>query len=229
MNLSDKILDFLISVDFKGKLPTAIKLLNPYQNNPTIIKICKEFYTKYYSDEKPRKLILGINPGRLGAGSTGLPFTDTKRLNDICEIPYNDHYSHEPSSDFIYKVIAAYGGPKRFYEDFYFSSVCPLGFIKVNHNNSKPVNYNYYDDKELYLCVERFIINNLYLQKSIAQSGDQVFCLGTGKNFKFLESINNSLNIYDKIVPVEHPRYIMQYKAKLINNYIDEYLVKLNQ
>jgi hypothetical protein len=67
----------------------------------------------------------------LGAGATGIPFTDTKRLESDCaESKTPDIATHEPSSVFVYEMIKAYGGPKNFYgNDFYISSVSPLGFV----------------------------------------------------------------------------------------------------
>jgi uracil-DNA glycosylase len=65
-------------------LPQNIKIMNPFKENQKIIPISSSFYEKYYNDNNPRHLILGINPGRFGAGVTGIPFTDTKRLADKC-------------------------------------------------------------------------------------------------------------------------------------------------
>jgi len=54
----------------------------PSRDSSVVRKLIREFYTKFYSDCKPRQLVLGINPGRFGAGATGIPFTDTRRLNE---------------------------------------------------------------------------------------------------------------------------------------------------
>jgi hypothetical protein len=48
---------------------------------------------------------------------------------------------------------------KNFISDFIINSVCPLGFVKVNAG--KPINYNYYDSKELESAVRDFIISNI--------------------------------------------------------------------
>ncbi|MGH8016208.1 MAG: SMUG2 DNA glycosylase family protein, partial [Candidatus Zixiibacteriota bacterium] len=105
-----------------------------------------------------RKILLGINPGRLGAGATGIPFTDTKSLSEICEIPIESIETHEPSSVFIYELIDQYGGVDKFYSDFYINSVCPLGFLKLNKRQNW-VNCNYYDNDELFQSVRSFIIS----------------------------------------------------------------------
>lgn len=76
---ADKIIEFNKFLHFEGLLPDGIRIMNPFRDN-YIFKVSSSFYRKYYNDNKPRHLILGINPGRFGAGFTGVPFTDTKRL-----------------------------------------------------------------------------------------------------------------------------------------------------
>ncbi len=134
------------------------------------------FYHKYYNDNEPRSLILGINPGRFGAGLTGIPFTDPKRLISECQIPYDGKITHEPSSVFIYEMIHAFGGLKEFYKKFYISSTCPLGFTKES-KEGKEKNYNYYDSKELLASVKDFIIDNIRKQIALGVRTDTCFLL----------------------------------------------------
>lgn len=227
MTKASRILDFYKNVDFDGELPDNIHLLNPYKDNPEIQDSVYQFYNKYYNDEKPRHLILGINPGRLGAGATGIPFTDTKRLQDICDIQVNGKTTHEPSSVFVYEMIDAFGGPELFYQHFYINSVCPLGFVKKSEE--KLVNYNYYDSTVLTSVVSQFIIDNIRQQIDIAGTTDVCYCLGTGKNFKYLNKINTIYHFFDEIVPLEHPRYIMQYRTMQKARYIEDYVEKLQK
>lgn len=227
MTKASRILDFYKNVDFDGELPDNIHLLNPYKDNPEIQDSVYQFYNKYYNDEKPRHLILGINPGRLGAGATGIPFTDTKRLQDICDIQVSGKTTHEPSSVFVYEMIDAFGGPELFYQHFYINSVCPLGFVKKSEE--KLVNYNYYDSTVLTSVVSQFIIDNIRQQIDIAGTTDVCYCLGTGKNFKYLNKINTIYHFFDEIVPLEHPRYIMQYRTMQKARYIEDYVEKLQK
>jgi hypothetical protein len=222
---ADKILNFFNEINFENTLPDHISIMNPYRESDDIKQICNLFYRKYYNDDNPRTLILGINPGRLGAGATGLPFTDTKRLNDDCKIPYDKFSTHEPSSVFIYEMIQAFGGPELFYQKYYINSVCPLGFVKVVNN--KMVNYNYYDSKELENAMHQFIIDNIHQQIEICGKRDVCYCLGSGKNYTYLNRLNQTHHFFGEVVPLEHPRYIMQYKTKDKQRYIDDYLLKL--
>ncbi|MDT8400626.1 MAG: DUF4918 family protein, partial [Bacteroidales bacterium] len=151
MSFAERVIQFNQELDFTGTLPPGIKLMNPFRQNPEILPVSSAFYRKFYDDNNPRKLILGINPGRLGAGATGIPFTDTKRLSGICDIEIESISTHEPSSVFVYEVIDSYGGPKAFYRDFFISSLCPLGFVRKNPKGNW-VNCNYYDYENLYIA-----------------------------------------------------------------------------
>lgn len=230
MKLSREILSFLFSLDFDDQqLPEHVKTLNPFKEcTPAVEQVIHAFYDKFYGDAHSRTMIIGINPGRHGAGSTGLPFTDTKRLNEDCAIPFSTFSSHEPSSVFIYEVVKAYGGPEAFYKDFYITSMCPLGFVKQNKKGSW-VNYNYYDDAELFQTVEHFMKDKMaeQLQWPILQK--RAYCLGTGKNFKFVQKLNEQEKWFEEIIPLEHPRYVMQYKYKEREKYVTKFLKLLGQ
>ena len=125
-SFAEKIISFYQELDFGGSLPAGIKIMNPFRNNPEILPVISKFYCKFYNDNKIRHLILGINPGRFGAGVTGIPFTDTIRLKEKCSIDLPGVKSFETSSVFVYEMIDRYCGPEKFYGDFYISSVSPL-------------------------------------------------------------------------------------------------------
>lgn len=225
---ADKIIAFNKSLDFKGPLPSGIRIMNPFKENKNILPVSSAFYKKYYSDSNPRHMILGINPGRFGAGLTGIPFTDPKRLQSRCHIEYKGDSAHEPSSVFVYEVIEAFGGEAEFYNQFYINSICPLGFTSVK-DNGKEVNYNYYDSKELTQSVFNFIIKSIKKQIKFGIITDVCFCFGTGKNEKFFQEINRQYRFFGKIIALDHPRYVMQYKSRLKQNYISKYLNAFRQ
>lgn len=107
--------------------------------------------------------------------------------------------------------------------DFYISSICPLGFTAPG-KNGKEINYNYYDSKKLTETVLDFIISSIKRQFEFGIERNICFCLGTGKNYKFFLQLNNNLRLFDKIVPLEHPRYVMQYKLQQKHIYIERYI-----
>ncbi len=196
--------------------------MNPFGDR-IVRDIMSSFYRKFYHDGCPRHAILGINPGRFGAGSTGIPFTDTKRLSVDCGIPIDSFRTHEPSSVFIYDMIRECGGVERFYSRFFITSLSPLGFVRRNHGG-KEVNYNFYDDPKLEATVTPFIVRCLRKQISFGIQRDVAFLLGAGKNFKFFSRLNESHRFFEKIVPLEHPRFIMQYRMKRKAEFIHKYV-----
>lgn len=224
---ADKIIEFNKSLYFDGWLPEGIRVMNPFRDS-YILQVSSSFYKKYYNDNNPRHLILGINPGRFGAGFTGIPFTDTKRLTGECGLKYSGRQTHEPSSVFVYEVIKEFGGPVSFYSNFYITSVCPLGFTHSSPNG-KEINYNYYDSIKLTNAVLDFIVESIRSQIEFGIAVDVCFCLGTGKNEKFLRALNERHGFFNKIIALEHPRYVMQYKSRSKQEYIGKYLNAFSQ
>jgi len=215
MYLSNHILNFLSHLQLTIQLPKGVHVMNPYLDLAAW-KLCEQFYNKYYSDDAPRVLVLGINPGRFGGGITGIPFTDPLTLEKECGILNTLKKKTELSAEFIYRMIRAYGGPDQFYRRFYISALSPLGFILDGKN------LNYYDNKELEKKVTPFIIDSVRAQLGFGIRDDVCFCLGEGENFKFLSQLNSSHHFFERIIPLAHPRFIMQYRRKKIDEYADQ-------
>ncbi|MBS1490939.1 MAG: DUF4918 family protein [Bacteroidetes bacterium] len=213
---ADRILAFQKNLFISQKLPAGIDVLNPYRQ-PEVSKLCKKFYQTFYRDTHPRTMILGINPGRLGAGLTGIPFTDPAKLEKL-GITNSFPKKAELSADFIYTMIDAFGGPVSFYQQFYFSSVSPLGFVKEGKN------LNYYDIPELAKKLHPFIIDCLHHQLSWGINRNIVYCLGEGENYKFFSRLNAEYGFFSRLVPLSHPRFIMQYRRKKIKEYAARYV-----
>jgi Domain of unknown function (DUF4918) len=217
MTIANKILAYNKQLNLAEKLLMGIGVMNPFKDE-YVFHLCERFYKKYYSDDKKRTLILGINPGRYGAGLTGIPFTDSVKLANFCNIENTLAKKTELSADFIYEIIFAFGGIKKFYRQFYFNSVCPLGFVKDGKN------LNYYDDKKLEAIVKPFAVKCMKKQIDFNINTDICYCLGEGKNFSFLKTLNEEYKFFKKIIPLPHPRFIMQYKRKRKDEYIINYL-----
>ncbi|WP_294233252.1 SMUG2 DNA glycosylase family protein [uncultured Chryseobacterium sp.] len=221
-----QVIEFNRTLHYTGKLPDDFQVLNPYLDNPETLEVMQQFYHKYYNDSNRRKFLLGINPSRHGAGVTGVPFTDTKRLQSICGIKMHSAYTHEVSSVFVYDMIAEYGGPEEFYREVYINSPFPLAIVRKSKGNW--VNANYYDDKALFNDVKDFIIDSLKKHLSLNLDASEVFIMGK-KNADFLAKINQEANLFGKMTVLEHPRYIQQYKSKEKQLYIDKYILALKK
>ncbi|TSJ47975.1 SMUG2 DNA glycosylase family protein [Fluviicola chungangensis] len=225
MNFADKVIVFNRELSYQGKLPEGFRVLNPYLDNPETMEVMRQFYHKYYHDGIRRKFIIGINPSRHGAGVTGVPFTDTKRLESVCGIPMHSAHTHEISSVFVYDMIAAYGGPEVFYKQFYINSPFPLAIVKQT-KNGQWLNANYYDDPVLFESVKEFMIESLEKHISMGLDTSKVFVLGK-KNAGFIQQLNKQIRLFGEIEVLEHPRFIQQYKLKEKQEYIEKYLLAL--
>ena len=89
------------------------------------------------------------------------------------------------------------------------------------------MNYNYYDNRELTESIMDFILVSLRKQIDFGIYPDTCFCLGTGKNYKFISELNRKYKFFERIVPLEHPRFIMQYRLKKKELYINNYISRL--
>jgi len=217
MQLSDRILDFYFSLPKAFNPPNGVKIIYPY-DNPETRRVMEAFYSKYYDDTRPRTLLFGINPGRYGAGLTGVGFTDPILIEEKCGIANSLEKRSELSAAFICEVVDAYGGPERFYGDFLFSTVLPFGLLK----NGK--NYNYYDDKETLRYFEPLIVESIHKQMAYPNISCRIATIGQGKNLAYLKELNTRYNFFDAIEVLPHPRWVMQYRRKEKEKYIGGYL-----
>ncbi|MBP2618778.1 SMUG2 DNA glycosylase family protein [Chryseobacterium jejuense] len=221
---AEQVIEFNENLTYSGSLPDGFEVLNPYLDNPETMQVMQKFYHKYYNDSNKRKFIIGINPSRHGAGVTGVPFTDTKRLESVCGIKMKSAHTHEVSSVFMYDMIADYGGAALFYKDIYINSPFPLAIVRKTKNGW--LNANYYDDEELFRDVKDFMIESLKKHISLKLDTSEVFVLGK-KNAEFISKINKEAQLFDTMTVLEHPRYIQQYKSKEKQLYIDKYILAL--
>src|SRR6476469_7089135 len=183
MKRSDQITAFLFNLKYPYKLPKDVGVLDVHDDEQ-VRKACFSFYKKFYNDNRERRMMIGINPGRFGGGITGLPFTDPIRLENDCGIKNEWQKKQELSSVFMYEMMHAYGGVKEFYKSIYITAVSPLGFVK------KGINLNYYDDKELKEQIKPFVIECMQKQLSFGIKTDVAFCIGEGENYKYLSKLN---------------------------------------
>ncbi len=224
MKFGEKVIAFHEQLSYTGNpLPKGIRVMNPFAESSIAMENIKLFAQKYLDDENPRNIILGINPSRLGAGVTGIPFTDTKRLTSECKIQFSGKPTHELSSVFMYEMINAFGGVQQFYKNFYINSPFPLAITQLNREGREN-NVNYYDSPALKKSVQSFMIKTLRQLIELGIKTDICFCLGMSENAKFLGLLNKEYRLFDKIIPLEHPRFIMQYKSAVKDVYIDKYI-----
>jgi hypothetical protein len=190
--------------------------MNPYAGAP-VRGYLRAFADKYFADNNERVLVFGINPGRFGAGITGVTFTDPVALTDACGIANTMPRRRELSSIFVYDFIDRYGGPRDFYRRFFLTALSPLGFTRDG------LNLNYYDDRKLADAVTPFITKTIEQQIALGGRRDRAIVLGTGENYRFFQKLNETHGFFREILPLEHPRFIMQYKRKRLDEYLAKY------
>lgn len=215
-----QVIDYTESFRPDWKLPEGFSLLFPYGEKATMQAVTT-FYSKFFNDHHKRTFLFGINPGRFGSGITGVSFTDPYFLEETCGIANDFDKKKELSSIFINDVVMAFGGPAAFYKKFYITATSHLGFLKDGKN------INYYDDKKLQEAVLPHIIKNIETQIQFGANRKIAFSIGKGTNYKFLVKLNKEHQFFDDIQPLPHPRWVLQYRRKTKDLYVDEYLTKL--
>jgi hypothetical protein len=197
-------------------VPAGVDVMNPYAD-ARARRYVRAFLGTFFADNNPRVLVLGINPGRFGAGITGVTFTDPVALADLCGIANELPRRRELSSVFIYDLIARLGGSRKFYQNFFLTAVSPLGFTRENRN------LNYYDLPALARSATPFISAAIKRQIAIGGRTDHAIVLGLGENARFVRKLNTQHGFFGEIHAIEHPRWILQYRRRQLDRYLSKY------
>ena len=107
---------------------TGIEILKDFLENWDAVL---EFNRVFYAEGEPKTVLCGINPGRLGAGKTGVPFMDFRSLSKL--IPGVTRDDTERSAKFFYEVVNHFGA-RNFYRSFYVGNVSWVGYSKERKN-----------------------------------------------------------------------------------------------
>lgn len=217
----DSVLRFYRTLSPPALTMPDVEWIYPYDRSE-VRRSMDDFYGRFYGDQQQRLFLLGINPGRFGAGVTGIPFTDGRQLADSCGIPNSLPRRQELSAEFIHRVIQAWGGADAFYRQVYITAVCPLGLLRNG------LNFNYYDDAALLAELEPFLAETIRDQVAIGAHKKTAMVIGTGKNLRAMQRLNERYHFFESLRAVEHPRFIMQYRRKQIDRYVDDYLRALD-
>jgi hypothetical protein len=191
--------------------------MDPYRD-VAVVDVVRQFCERYYTGDRVRLAVWGINPGRFGAGVTGLSFTDPYALRHDLGLQTTIEGRREPSAEFVYRVIAAYGGPAAYYHDVYMSALSPLGFVRGG------VNINFYDDRTLQQDIVPFVVECMQRQTSMGLRSDACVVLGTGKLKTFMETYVRPVLGYAEVAYLEHPRFIIQYRRRHMDDYVRRYV-----
>ncbi len=217
MTFGERALRYYRSLDSDWPVPEGIEILRAYDDDQ-VLTLLTRFFQIYFDDDSTRVGVFGINPGRFGAGRTGVAFTDPIRLQEDLGIDNDLSKKPELSSVFVYQVIRAFGGPREFFRKFYITAVSPLGFLKDGKN------FNYYDSRELLDRVAPRIVESVREQIGFGLTRRVALCLGKGKNLDHFQDLSDRSELFDRIEPLPHPRWIMQYRRPRKEHYLNQYL-----
>ena len=216
MFFSGKAVQYFFNIKSPVSFRNGVQVINPYDSDEVKRTVTK-FYSNFYKDNNKRLFVFGINPGRFGGGLTGISFTDPVALREHCGIENNLGDKKELSSKFIYEMINAFGGADIFYSKIFLSALYPLALVKDRKN------YNYYDDKSLFNILKPDIVASIRSQIEFGAKKEKVIILGK-KNAEYFKIINDEFNFFNEVVVLDHPRFIMQYRQRLKNKYITNYI-----
>jgi hypothetical protein len=216
-SFASNVASFLTQLASPAGLPAGIEVLDPYRD-PEVQRVVREMARRYYTDAPQRLSVWGINPGRFGAGITGLSFTDPWAVAHQLDIATTLTGRRELSAEFIGDVIDAYGGPQEFYRDVYLGAVSPMGYVEHG------VNVNFYDTPELLRAVVPYAIACMQEQMRYGLRRDTAVVLGTGKLKQSIERFINPSVGFGQVIYLEHPRFIMQYRRSQRSAYVERYV-----
>ncbi|HLF35508.1 MAG TPA: uracil-DNA glycosylase family protein [Cyclobacteriaceae bacterium] len=220
MTFGKKILQFYKRLEIPYYPKDQFEIMVPFDNRE-VRDICSRFYEKYYNDNRERIFLIGINPGRFGAGITGLPFIDPINLEKSLGITNSFKKKHELSSQFIFSVIRGAGGADNFFSRFYLTAVSPIGFIRTGKN------INYYELEFIRNKWKPFFIKCLESQVGAGGNREKAFILGQGENNTYFKKLNDEYGFFSELVSLPHPRWVMQYRFRQKSYFANKYIKKL--
>lgn len=219
MNWSETLVNYYENLE-TPELPEGVECMNPYRE-AEVKAIVRTYFQRYYGDSNKRTLLFGINPGRFGAGVTGISFTDPVILKERLGISHGLELRPELSAGFIHDMIDAFGGIEDFTAHFLITSVYPLGFLEDGKN------INYYEIPGWRDALLPHIRSELKAHGGWNINRDVAICIGQGQNLKFFTELNKELGLFKRILTLPHPRWVMQYRTKLKGEFINEYVKTL--
>lgn len=166
------------------------------------------FCQLFYSDAVPRVMICGTNPGRFGAGMTGIPFLDYMSLSQI--IPGIDRQDSEKSASFFFQVVRRFG-VDLFFRTFYVSNFSSVGYLKDGKN------LNYYDLPPAALA----IVERNFLSEVEAINPTHVISLGEAVQRSVKKLLPASV---DCSLRLPHPSWVTTYRVNDMGRWVARYL-----
>ena len=203
--LQQNLARYLIDVDFLRLLgDQGIRVLTDFESNREGMNA---FFQIYYGKAIPKIMICGINPGRFGAGKTGIPFLDFASLSQL--IPGIERQDSESSATFFFQVVKSFGA-ESFFKKFYVTNFSSLGYLRDG------ANLNYHDLPQAALeTVERN-----FLEEIATVEPTHVISLGREVHRSVLKLLPPSI---DCSLRLPHPAWVATYKSNELDHWVERY------
>ena len=107
---------------------SQIKILDGFTNQ---VELVRHYFQKMYANDRKRIVFCGINPGKNGAGKTGIPFIDFKGASQL--LPGINENNSERSAQFILSIIEEIG-IENYHDLVYMTNLSWYGFTKDGRN-----------------------------------------------------------------------------------------------
>lgn len=211
-SFGNQVLEFYRTLPRPRVTSAPVEWIDPY-NTPEVCRCMEAFYGRFYGDDRPRLFVFGINPGRFGAGLTGIPFTDSHALANSCGIATSLPQWQELSATFIHWVVQEWGGADAFFGHAYITGVCPLGLLL------RGANFNYYDDRSVLSELEPFLVDAIRRQSAFGARSPPVV-IGPGRHVQVRQRLKAEHRFFDELRAVEHPRLIMHYRRTQADQFV---------
>ena len=192
-----------------------IQILSNFIDNKNNIV---EFHKKYVEPNSPKIVICGINPGRNGAGLTGIPFIDFASLSQM--LPCIKKNDWEQSANFFFSIIQEFG-IETFYRNFHVTNISWFGFSRID----KSKNVNYY---EIPTEIQKYLINK-FVEEMAFINPDYIIPLAEHVSWE-LDSLKKQDKIKAKIgTRLNHPAWVMAHRRKDLNTWRKKYVDTLSK
>ena len=77
--------------------------------------------------------------------------------------------------------------------------------------------------------MEKYIIQNIKAHLGYGCNPKVALCMGQGKNYKYFTKLNEKHHFFEEIVPLPHPRWVMQYRRKRMEEFREMFVEKLQE
>jgi len=170
-------------------------------------QVMEDFWRRFYPEELPRRVICGLNPGRFGAGLTGVPFTDFQTLSRW--MPSVEGQDTEPSAQFFAKIVDAIG-VDSFFQRFYVTNVSAVGYVKDGRN------LNYHD-----LPADALeVVEQNFTEEMRLVAPTRVVALGKHAYATVKKTLPSDIDI----TYLAHPSWIMTYRRRELDAWVQRYV-----